>query len=374
MRADHTRKRVAVLGAGGFVGGHLLRYLRANGREARAVARRPPQAADPDWRIADACDVYALRDAFAGCDSVVHAALGDNTTITDSVAPVYAAAEAVGVRRLIYMSSGSVHGQSPAPGTDEASPLSVRQPFAYNNAKVRAERRLRRLRKRGTVELVILRPTIVFGPGSRWVFDFADRLQNGTAYVVDGAAGVCNSIYVDNLSYAVALALDASNVDGEAFLLGDQEAVRWSDLYRPIADACGVDFDAVPSVSPPERRPTIRQAYINPLLASDVARTIRKALPQGAKDAVRRALRIVRRQASPREEPVASPILAAPPSVPTAADVPAEIADLQRCRWRLPHDKAVRTMGYVPPVSFAEGVQRSLEWLERRYAHSRLAS
>jgi nucleoside-diphosphate-sugar epimerase len=287
---------------------------------------------------------------------------------------VYAAAEAVGVRRLIYMSSGSVHGQSPVPGTDETTPLSLRQSFSYNNAKVRAERKLTWLRTRGTVELVILRPTIVFGPGSRWVYDFADRLQTQSAYVVDGARGFCNSIYVDNLSYAVTRALVARDIDGEVFLLGDQEVVRWCDLYRPIAEAFGEDFDAVPSLSPPSRRPTVRQRYVDPLLASDVARTIRKALPRSAKDAVKRAVRRMRRAAS-QSPPGTAPALPPPaPAAPNAADVPAEIADLQRCEWRLPHDKAIRMLQYAPPVSFADGVRRSIEWLEQRYARSRLAS
>ena len=137
---------VAVLGASGFVGGHLVRYLCDHDFDVRSVFRARPAGDAHDYRLADACDVYALRDALRGCDAVVHAALGSDTVITDSVAPVYAAAEAVGVRRIIYMSSGSVHGQSPAPGTDERTPLSIRQAFSYNNAKVRAERKLARLR------------------------------------------------------------------------------------------------------------------------------------------------------------------------------------------------------------------------------------
>ena len=53
--------RVAVLGAGGFIGGHTLRGLRAAGAAARAVVRNPNfSPKDPDRRIADACDVYAL--------------------------------------------------------------------------------------------------------------------------------------------------------------------------------------------------------------------------------------------------------------------------------------------------------------------------
>jgi 2-alkyl-3-oxoalkanoate reductase len=373
--------KVAVLGAGGFVGGHLLRYLRASEYDTRAIVRRRPLAPDPDHRIADACDVYALRDAMSGCEAIVHAALGSNDVIVDSVAPVYAAAEAVGARRLIYISSGSVHGQSPAPGTDETSALSVRQAFSYNNAKVKAERRLARLRARGTVELVVLRPTIVIGPGSRWVFDFADRLRDRTAYVVDGARGILNSIYVDNLAYAVTLALIAKHVDREAFLVGDQETVRWSDLFRPIADAFGVRFEAVPSLSPPEVRPTFRQRYVEPLRTSDAVQNTLHLMPRGVKDAIKGTVRTIVSRGANRTrqsgsaaapEPSASP----EPSggAPQPSDVPAEIAALERCRWRLPHDKAVRMLGYVPPVSFAEGCERSIAWLKERERLSSRAS
>ena len=65
---------------------------------------------------------------------------------------------------MIYLSSASVHGQSPVPGTDETSPLQSRQPIPYNRSKIEAERRLSRARSSGAVELVILRPGIVYGP------------------------------------------------------------------------------------------------------------------------------------------------------------------------------------------------------------------
>jgi nucleoside-diphosphate-sugar epimerase len=372
--------KIAVLGGGGFVGGHVLRYLRANGYEARSIVRRRPSEPDPDYRIADACDVYELREAMRGCDAVVHAALGSNDVIVNSVAPVYAAAEAVGARRLIYISSGSVHGQAPAPGTNEDTPLSVRQACSYNNAKVKAERRLRGLRARGTVELVILRPTIVIGPGSRWVFDFADALENGTAYVVDKAVGILNSIYVDNLAYAVWLTLTAKQVDRQVFLLGDEETVRWSDLYRPIAEAFGVSFEDVRSVSPPAVRATFRQRYVEPLRTSDAVQSAMRVMPRSVKDGVKRtigrAVRLARRganRATSNQNPPASeaPIAAASPQ---SFVVPPEIAALHRCQWRLPHDKAARILGYVAPVSFAEGCERSIGWLKQRDRLSSRAS
>jgi nucleoside-diphosphate-sugar epimerase len=360
--------KVALLGAGGFVGGHTLRYLRTSGIATRAIVRRRESLVnDPDRRTADACDVYALRHAFEGCDAVVHAALGTNDEIVDSIAPVYAAAQAVGAKRLVYISSGSVHGQSPARGTDERSPLHVRHAFAYNNAKVRAERKLRRLRRRGTVELVILRPTIVFGPGSRWIFDFGDALRAGTAFVVDGAKGICNSIYVDNLGYAIALALTTSGIDGEVFLVSDRETVTWRDLFKAVADGLGYDIDSVPSLSPPTAHPSFKETYVQAVRTSEYTRWALKNTPPSLKATVRSALRRVLRRAPVRSDAVGNETQASrdseTASSPAVPIVSAEIAALQRCRWRLPNDKAVRLLRYDPPVTFGAGCQRSVEWL-----------
>jgi nucleoside-diphosphate-sugar epimerase len=350
---------VAVVGASGFVGGHILRVLRAAGDNVRAVVRNPQfSVGDANCRLADARDVYSMRDALAGCDYVVHSVVGSPEVILGTLAPVYAAAEAVGVRRFVYMSTGAVHGLSPTPGTNEASPLTVRQPFPYNAAKVRAERKLRRLRARGTVEIVMLRPTIVFGPGSRWVFNFADLLRDQRAYVVDGARGICNSIYVDNLAHAVRLALTAPGVDGEAFLVGDAEHVTWGDLYRPIAKALGIEFDAIPSVNPPEVPLGFRERFVEPMRSSELGQALLARLPHAPKAAAKRAYRAGRRLVTPAphraEMPGNRPV------------VSAEITALHRCRWRLPHDKATRLLGYDPPVTFAEGCRRSVEWLAAR--------
>jgi nucleoside-diphosphate-sugar epimerase len=214
------------------------------------------------------------------------------------------------------------------------------------------------------VEIVILRPTIVFGPGSRWIFDFADALQTGTAYVVDGATGICNSIYMDNLSYGVTLAVEAPNVDGEAFLLGDRETVHWRDLYRPIADAFGVEFEKIPSLSPAPQTATIRQRYLDPWRMSELAITLKRSLSKETKATIKRMLKGPLRQLPART--------ASPPA--RASLVPNEIADLQRCEWRLPNEKAVRLLGYAPPVPFADGCRRSIEWLLERSASARRVS
>jgi len=355
--------KIAVIGAGGFIGSRLVEMLHLGGAaEVRPVVRHAYGLAGAsrfalDGRVADALDATALRSALDGCEVAVHAIAGDPVTIVESVAPAYRAAEQAGVKRLVYLSSSAVHGQAPAAGTDENSPLSGRQPLAYNNAKVKAEQLLLSLRASGRTEAVILRPGIVTGPRSAWQAGFARQLLAGNACWLDDGRGICNSIYVDNLVHAVCLAATAGGADGQAFIVGDAEAVTWADLYRPLAAALGIDVRQIPNASavePPPRwidrlhqfraRPTVKSKLA--LLPMRLRRTLETALtPPPA--------------ASP--SPWWHPLARAPAPGPT---VSGEMALLYRCATRLPHAKAAAVLGYRPVVSFEEGCRRTLEWLD----------
>lgn len=358
-------EKVAILGANGFIGRRLVEYLHLRDlAQVRPVVRRPNALAglavfDLDCRIADAMDAGALERALAGCDVLVHCVAGDTKTIVGAVGPAYTAAQRAGVRRLVYLSSASVHGQAPAPGTHEGTPLRDDQLIAYNNAKVRAERQLQKLRATGAVELVILRPGIVTGPRSYWVESFASALVAGTASLVNGGQGICNSLYVDNLAHGVHLAMHAREVDGHAFLLGDAETVRWADLYRPIAGALGFDLADVPAaVYRPGRARLLdriellqQHKVLGPALAR-IPKRVRRigyaALVSAAQDT---------QQGSPWAHPDWS---AGDPAVP---EVALETDLLGRCGYKLPDTKARALLGYEPIVGFEEGMRRTLGWL-----------
>ena len=258
--------KIAVLGANGFIGTRVVEiFALSHMAEVIPVVRDYAGLArssrfDLEGRVANAFDEQALVSAFQGCDVVVHAVAGDIKTILGTLAPVYHAAQKARVRRLVYLSSGSVHGQAPQPGTDESSALSTRQDLPYNNAKVRAEQTLTRLRNQGDVELIILRPGIVFGPRSSWVTHFADDLLAGKAALLNRGRGICNSIYVDNLVHAIYLAATQPQIDQEVFLLGDQECVTWQistdQLLQP--------WDMISKKSPKELFPI----KINPGLSA----------------------------------------------------------------------------------------------------------
>jgi nucleoside-diphosphate-sugar epimerase len=339
------------------MGGRIVEMFHLNGwATVRPVVRQPQALIRAcrfalDGRIADGFDTEALRAAFAGCDGVVHAIAGSPSTILGTLEPVYRAAEACGVRRLVYLSSASVHGQSPTPGTTEASRLSERQSLAYNNTKVRAERLLGRLRSRGRVEVVYLRPGIVYGPRSYWIGGLADELLAAEAYLVGGGLGICNSAYVDNVVHAIRLALSTPAADRQAYLIGDAEEVTWADLCRPVAEALGIDFEHVPRPGPTwtAGRPSLRER-LRRVRGSPLGRSVLAALPVPLREGLRAGL------AASRREREAS-------GAPPEPQVTEERAMLHTCRYRLPWTKAETELGYLPIVSFAEGCRRSIGWL-----------
>ncbi len=345
---------VAVVGAGGFIGNRLIEMLHLGGvHRVRPVVRRASGLAlasrfDIDGRVADALDVDALAAALAGCDIVVHALAGDAETIVRSVPTVYRAAERAGARRLIYLSSAMVHGQSPPPGCDEATPLSRKQPLRYNRAKVMAEERLFELRRSGSVEAVALRPGIVYGPRSQWIGGLADRLLAGQVCLVDGGEGICNAIYVDNVVDAVIRCFDAPEADREAFLLGEPEPPTWLVFTGRVASALGIDMASVPSVGFEAHRPGLKD-HIDSLRQSAPVRAALGALPQ----------QLARGLAAFWEASGALPA-----SPPCGAPQPTlEMALLHRARHVPSWAKAQRVLGYDAPVAPEEGWRRTLAWL-----------
>ena len=350
--------RVAVLGGGGFIGNRTVEMLHLGARaEVRPIVRRIAGMALAsrfalDCRLADARDDTALARAFAGCEVVVHAVAGDSAVILDSLAPTFHAARRAGVRRIVYLSTASVHGQAPAPGTNEESPLRDDQPIEYNNAKVRAERRLGELRREGGVELVILRPGIVLGPRSSWIGGFADALLAGEACLVDRGRGVCNAIYVDNLVHAIELAATAA-VDGEAFLVADAEQVTWADVYRPVAVALGVALDDLPEAVVPDF--DAGGSRVDALRRSRAVRRLARLLPKQVRSTLAAALGGTPHDVAADDRwmlPVRRPPV-----------VTQEMAPLYRCAYKLPFAKATRMLGYRPIVSFAEASERTVAWL-----------
>ena len=172
--------KVCVLGATGFIGGHIARASLDAGWDVRAVRRTPTNTGaigdtQVEWVTANLADVDSLRRAMAGCDIVFHAAGAypqDFRHIEREVAQsraemdnVLQAARTARVSRILYTSSITTIGVPP-PGriADERDVYRAGSAHsAYYEAKYAMERLA--LRESRNPDIVILLPTAVFGPG-----------------------------------------------------------------------------------------------------------------------------------------------------------------------------------------------------------------
>lgn len=351
---------IAILGANGFIGTRLTEFFHLTRfAQVRPVVRRYSSLAglsrfNLDFRIADGSDQNSLKQAFEGCEAIVVCISGDPTTILNTITPVYNAAQHSGVERIVYLSSASVHGQMPAKGTDEESRLEMRQPLPYNNAKVRAEKMLRKLRKKGRVEVVILRPGIVYGPRSSWITDFADDLITGKAWLLNKGSGICNAVYIDNLVNAVSLALKEEDIDGESFLIRDREEITWADLYRPVAEYLGYSLKDLPEADKPfksEKFNFIEVINNNKqikALISPVPKKIRLGVYSGLSNMLYNNKPVSEWSLPEKQLP----------------DITLEKIMLYKCDYALPWKKAYKFLNYEPLVSFSEASRRTIGWLE----------
>jgi nucleoside-diphosphate-sugar epimerase len=296
-----------------------------------------------------------LTKALQGVDAVVHAAIGDPLQIERMPAILCAATAAAGVKRVVYLSSASVHGQNIATGTTEATPLRTDYPLEYNNAKVRAERSFFSEAQRHRLEAYALRPGVVYGPRSRWISDLADELREGRAWLFDEGKGICNGIYVDNLIEAIRTCLEAKAGAGQPFLVGDAETTTWADFYRTAVDLLGASWA---SVQHPAHLPAFKKNF-----RTRVEDTVAKPWVQSLLPAFPFKLKRATKTLIASWNPPAAPEAWVLPHVDRSPRITEEMALLQQCRWKFPHTRATEFLGYQPPVSFAEGMRRSLAWL-----------
>ncbi len=352
---------VAIVGANGFIGTRLVEMFHLGGRHTVVpIVRRASGLAlaarfAVDWRIGDALDITSLAAALTGCDAVVHTALGDIRQIEAMPTALCAAAAAAGVQRVVYLSSASVHGQAPDPGTTEDSPLHCRHAMDYNNAKVRAERAFfRSCALRGLAGFA-LRPGVVFGPRSRWIADLAADLRQERAWLLGEGDGVCNTLYVDNLVEAVAQCLTAPVNAAGAYLVGDTERITWSGFYHGTASALGIDPSTIHRLASVPAIQRTTQERISRLVAGRAVQTVLPVVPTRWKTVAKRLTASL--------APVAASSDAWQLPAKPRPRITQELALLQECRWQLPSDRAALRLGYRPMVGFATALRRSVAWL-----------
>jgi nucleoside-diphosphate-sugar epimerase len=259
-------RTVLVTGANGFVGARVVQQLASQGAEVRALVRSG-LVARPVHRQTlvrgDVTDRASLDAAIRDCDVVFHCAWGGTTleegrriNVTGTSNVVQAAA-AAGVRRVVHVSTMAVHGPRTPDVLDEECPLCF-QGDAYSVSKAEGEVAAFQDGARHGIEVVAVRPTIVYGPRSPlWVLAYFERVKSEQVLLVGGGVGIANLVYVDDLVDAMQAAAETPGISGHAFLVSGAPAT-WREYLAHFARMCA---------KPPPRSIGVARARIEASLA-----------------------------------------------------------------------------------------------------------
>jgi nucleoside-diphosphate-sugar epimerase len=309
---------ILLTGATGFVGSHLVEVLRAQGRAVRALVRVAGAALPPGVEssvVGDLADAHDLRRVLAGVEGVIHLAGRAHVmrdTTADPEAEFHRAnalatrhlaeqAAAAGVRRFVFLSSVKVNGERSGdrPFT-EADPPAPED--AYGRSKRAAEQALREVAAASSLEVVVIRPPLVYGPGVKANFLRLLRLvDRGVPLPLASVKNRRSLVSLWNLCDLIATCASHPAAAGETFLVSDQRDLSTPELVRRIAGAMG------------------RRALLFPVPVPALALAAR-LLGQG--DAVERLV----------------------------GSLQADSA------------KATRLLGWTPRVSVGDGLRRTVEW------------
>ena len=230
-------------GAAGFIGDALCRGLVARGHNVLAITRARAEAI-PGAEVRPIGDIGPRTDwssHLGAAEVVIHLAdRGAPEAARQAAATLARAAAASGVRRLVYMSSVRAMGAVTGPGapfcpTDPPLPRD-----AYGRAKLATERLLLAAAQETGLELVILRPPLVYGPNVKANFRALIRLAaSGLPLPFAGIDNRRSLIFLDNLVDVGARAAIDPAAAGRVLLLRDTVDLSTRELVCRLAAGLG---------------------------------------------------------------------------------------------------------------------------------------
>jgi nucleoside-diphosphate-sugar epimerase len=244
-----------VTGANGFIGSGLCKKVLDMGGYVRGTVRPSPcrNILPSGVDVVPVEEIGPLTDwsnVMSGVDTVVHLAarvhvinpvaahVSDtyrslNVAGTERLARMAAAS---GIRRLIYMSTVKVNGQGKSsPYTEKDNPKPV-DPYAVS--KWEAEKVLHEIAGETGLEVVVLRPPLVYGPGVKANFlELIKTVDKGIPLPLASVNNQRSFIYLENLVDAVIICIKHPKAAGQTYFVSDGENVSTPELIRRISSA-----------------------------------------------------------------------------------------------------------------------------------------
>ena len=255
---------ILVTGGSGFVGSALLKHLLKDDFEVRATARSSLSTELKSVQYHQIRDMTASTDwqaALNGVQVVVHCAARVHVMQEDATDPLQAYREVnvygtlhlarqaaqAGVRRFVFVSSIKVNGEATQPGRsftadDVPSPLDP-----YGVSKLEAEQGLREIEAQTGMEVVIVRPPLVYGSGVKANFAAMMRwVARGMPLPLGAIHNARSMVALDNLVDLLVTCLKHPVAAGQTFLVSDGEDVSTTELLRGTARAMGKEAILLP--------------------------------------------------------------------------------------------------------------------------------
>ncbi|QVN08786.1 SDR family oxidoreductase [Pseudomonas rhodesiae] len=258
------QKTYAITGATGFVGSAVLESLAAQaGVEIRALVRRVGVKLPGNAVAVQVGEDFLLEgdQPLEGVDVLVHCAarvhiMSDASSDPLSeyrsvnVAGTLKLAESAarsGVKRFIFISSIKVNGEGTVPGkpyTADDMPAPV---DAYGISKMEAEQRLMLLGNATGMEIVIIRPVLVYGPGVKANFrSMMSWLNKGVPLPLGAIPNQRSLVALDNLVDLVMTCLDHAAAANQTFLVSDDDDMSTTDLLKRMGEALETPVRLIP--------------------------------------------------------------------------------------------------------------------------------
>jgi UDP-glucose 4-epimerase len=257
-----------ITGAAGFLGSALANFLAREGHQVRALddlSTGDPQALSPDvlftrgdvndrpklWTLLQDVDcVYHLAARVSVPESILYPREYNAANVGGTVSLMEAMRD-VGVRRVVFVSSGAVYGdQGAQPLLESASP-NPRSPYAVS--KLAAEYYVRTIGDLWGIETVLLRVFNAFGPGQHLppshppvIPNFLRQAMRGGSLVVHGQGMQTRDyVYVDDVVSAMIAAATAPGVNHMVVNVGSGIETSLLDLVRLIMEVTGAKVEAL---------------------------------------------------------------------------------------------------------------------------------